>query len=97
MALASACAVFGFFFTNSTGAYRQAAGIGPPNSFCVPSGVRVSAMILILPSFSQHGHRGIGLRQPSTLPWSHRGDDGAPCPTPMIATSVGLRPPCAST
>lgn len=96
MALVSACAVFGLLRRNAIGAYRQAAGIGPPNTCSVPLSVRVSAMILTAPSCSSLVITGSVLEMASIWPLFRAAIAPAPVPTPTMDTSVGLSPSLAS-
>src|SRR3954462_5925040 len=96
-ALASAWQVLGFLSTNSTGAYRQHAGIGPPKTSCVPLSVRVSLMIFTSPFCSSMVITGSVLLMASI--WPERSAASAPedVPTPTKLTSLGCRPAREST
>ena len=93
MAWASAWQVLGFLRMNSRGAYRQAAGIGPPNTSAVPLSVRVSLMILTSPFCSSMVMTGSMLLNASI--WPKRKASSAPCevPTPTKLASPALSPP----
>ena len=92
MALVSACTVRGLAFTKSSEAYRQPAGIGPPNSCSVPARVRVLATIFASPFCSSMVITGSTLDSASMRPERSAASAALPVPTPMIATSVGFRP-----
>src|SRR5665647_1235809 len=93
MALASAWQVLGFFWMNSIGAYRQAAGMGPPNTSIVPLSVRVSLMILTSPFCSSMVMTGSMLLIASIWPERIAVIAPAAVPTPIKLTSLAFRPP----
>ena len=97
MALASACVVRGFLSMKLCGAYRQAAGIGPPNTLSASATMRVSDTIFRSPERCSSVITGSRLLMASI--WPLRMAATAPCvaPTPMMLTSEGFRPALAST
>ena len=97
MALASAWHVLGCLRMNSADAYRQAAGMGPPNTSAVPLSERVSLMSLTSPLCSSMVMIGSVLLMASS--WPERNADKAPAevPTPTKLTSSLFTPPRDST
>ena len=82
---------------NSAGAYRQAAGMGPPNTSDVPLSVRVSLMILTSPFCSSMVITGSVLLIASICPERSAVSAPAAVPTPIKLTSLAFRPPRDST
>jgi hypothetical protein len=77
------------------GAYRQAAGIGPPKTLSDSARMRVSEMIFRSPLRCSRVMTGSRLLIASI--WPERIAATAPCeaPTPMMDTSLGFRPALA--
>ena len=96
IALVSACTVAGFLSMNACGAYRHAAGIGPPNTLSASATTRVSETIFRSPERCSSVITGSRLLSASI--WPQRIAATAPCaaPTPMIETSLGFSPALAS-
>jgi hypothetical protein len=67
----------GFFFTNPMGAYRLAAGIGPPEELFACRGARLGDD-LDLAVLLQHRHCRIGLRHHVDLALLHGGSRWRP-------------------
>ena len=82
---------------NSLLLYRQAAGMGPPNTASVSFRRRVSTTTLKLPARSSVLITGSRLAMASI--WPRVNADSAPpaAPTPTKDTSLGCRPALAST
>ena len=97
IALASACAVFGFLSMNVCDAYRQPAGIGPPNTLSASATMRVSETIFRSPERCSNVITGSRLLIASICPERMAATAPLDAPTPMIDTSVGFRPAFAST
>src|SRR6478752_1229487 len=87
MALASAWHVLGLALTKSALVYRQAAGMGPPNTSCVPLSVRVSLMIFTSPFCSSIVMTGSVLLMASI--WPER--RAASAPEHQVGDHVGRR------
>jgi len=96
MAVASACAVLGVLVSRAGWAYRQAAGIEPPNSSSLPFIVRVSSTIVMRSLACRMVSAGSAWEMPSTDLFSIAATTEAPAPTPITAMSLAFRPPLAA-
>ena len=97
MPLAKAWAVFGFFCRNSLGAYKQLAGMGPPNKAKVPFIVRVSTIVRTSPLCSSMVIMGSMVLTTSIWPERMAVITPVDVPTPTKLTSSGLISACANT
>ncbi len=97
MALARACVVLGFLLMKGCGAYRQAAGMGPPKTFSDSATMRVSEMMRRSPERCSSVITGSRLLMASIWPVRMAATAPLPVPTPMMDTSEGLSPARAST
>ena len=79
------------------GAYRQPAGIGPPNTLSASATMRVSETIFRSPERCSSVITGSRLLIASIWPERIAATAPLPAPTPMIDTSLGFSPALAST
>ena len=77
------------------GAYRQPAGIGPPNTSSASATMRVSETIFRSPERSSSVITGSRLLSASIWPARIAATAPLPPPTPTMATSLGFRPALA--
>src|SRR5690606_25460333 len=90
MALARAWAVLGLAVRKSCDAYRQPAGILPPNTSSVSLSLRVSTTTWTSPAVSSADITGSRLDRASIWPERSAVTAPAPAPTPMKETSDGF-------